>query len=589
MDEKRTRQTLDALADLFLTGTDAGDADPASASTLDGPDPIRLPPKVHVPPSPTPPPPRSTQPPRDPERESPSTPTPPTFKLHPAAHDADRPTTETTAWKDDATDTASDHPAAEPAHDRDLSSAGSASWLTAPPRVEAVVMANLPGFSGPWLTQYAARLARDAGPVLLLHLGDEMIDAELVAPHAAPPIAPDLPRTDSLEVMIHALDQLDDRVATVLVHSLTHDARQRLIRTAGLTRWTVLSGADDAALASCAEQMRAIHHPDGDVEIGLMVMGSDQPDAAAAVRKINEQNDGARRQRVELVGWQKQMMPVRQHVLGQFVDLDEGWRVVEAMISSMPMVRGRDDEPMAWSAQRAAPVEHDPAAAIPESGPINEGESSDDPPLRDEPMSPSDRQVIRSAARDFVDRLEDDTPPPFGRSDSTESASERERDPTPPEQPAVDAAPPPPPEPPAPEPEPAATPESATVSLASFIPGSIALQATCPRQPDAQLGLDESGRLHLMRRHQKDHEPMRLAIMDLIEARSWVIEHLELLAMTQRQCTFDREASPKLHLFTDDAATAAGLVNRLSDQVELHVLSEVHVDQAAAWYHARLT
>ena len=601
MDERRTQQTLDALADLFLTGTDAADADAPGEppDALDSPDPIRLPPKVRTnsavrPPRTTPPlnhrdtQEDSTPPPSSPASDAP----PPTFKLHPAARAID----------DDAP------PRDSSADDRAWSAPDAADVGSGSARltVEAVVMANLPGFSGPWLTQYAARLAREAGPVLVLHLEDAAINAELVSPHADP--APTLAAgpTDSLELLIDALETLDPPLATVLVHGVTHDARQRLVRTAGLGRWVVLTGADDAALASCTELIRSIDRAEAETELGLMVMGSDASSASAAVRRVNEQG-GASRRRVELVGAQKQMAPVRQHVLGRFADLEEAWRVVEAIISATPMVRGRDDEPMAWSAQRGTR----PAGeqAVPEHEAPIEGESSDDPPMRDEPMRPGDRDVIRSAARDFVDRLDEPTPPTF-------PPTAQSTQPTQPAEPELDTPPEPEPEPaapsasaapadsdPQPTPEPDSDPDPAPpaqggdgqteserdVTLASFLPGGIALQATCPRQPAAQLGLDEAGRLHLMRRHRKDHEPLRSAIMDLIEARSWVAEHLELLSMTQRQCRFDLDASPTIHLFTDDAASAAGLVNRLSDEVQLHLLSEMRVGEAIAWYHARLT
>ena len=44
--------------------------------------------------------------------------------------------------------------------------------------VEAVILGNLPGLSGPWLTQYAQLLAQQEGPVAILHVDDDLIDLE---------------------------------------------------------------------------------------------------------------------------------------------------------------------------------------------------------------------------------------------------------------------------------------------------------------------------------------------------------------------------------------------------------------------------
>ena len=48
-------------------------------------------------------------------------------------------------------------------------------------RVEAVFLGNLPGYSGPWLMQYAHRLAKQSGPVAVLSVGDNEVDIDLVS------------------------------------------------------------------------------------------------------------------------------------------------------------------------------------------------------------------------------------------------------------------------------------------------------------------------------------------------------------------------------------------------------------------------
>ncbi|MCC7145604.1 MAG: hypothetical protein IT443_04090 [Phycisphaeraceae bacterium] len=48
------------------------------------------------------------------------------------------------------------------------------------PHVEAVFLGNLPGFAGPWLMQYAQSLVSQHGPVAVLHVGESQVDVELV-------------------------------------------------------------------------------------------------------------------------------------------------------------------------------------------------------------------------------------------------------------------------------------------------------------------------------------------------------------------------------------------------------------------------
>jgi hypothetical protein len=52
---------------------------------------------------------------------------------------------------------------------------------------------------------------------------------------------------------------------------------------------------------------------------------------------------------------------------------------------------------------------------------------------------------------------------------------------------------------------------------------------------------------------------------------------MDLLQLTQRQCRFDATAEPVLHVFTDDAKTAAALVGRIGAFVKLHLLKQVEV------------
>jgi hypothetical protein len=127
------------------------------------------------------------------------------------------------------------------------------------------------------------------------------------------------------------------------------------------------------------------------------------------------------------------------------------------------------------------------------------------------------------------------------------------------------------------------------MSGTAAVPGGIALEARCPLQPKTQLMLGEDGRLHLLRRHDpacpgEGAEGLGPAMVDLLQARKWVSEHLALLQLTQRQCRFDADREPVLHLFTDRADWATSLIIRLGDSLKLHLLQDIEVAGERAWF-----
>ena len=47
--------------------------------------------------------------------------------------------------------------------------------------VEVVFLCDLPGFNGPWLTQYAHAIARKSGPVAILHVDADRLEIQRVS------------------------------------------------------------------------------------------------------------------------------------------------------------------------------------------------------------------------------------------------------------------------------------------------------------------------------------------------------------------------------------------------------------------------
>ena len=129
---------------------------------------------------------------------------------------------------------------------------------SSPALVEAVFLGNLPGFSGPWLTQYAHYQASRHGVIAVLSVEGDGVDVELIAPPGqslgglVERYTKSTQGSDSLAEALRFLadgDTVD--VGGWLVHFFSapigHDV---LHRARQMDRWTLLCGADDAAVAS---------------------------------------------------------------------------------------------------------------------------------------------------------------------------------------------------------------------------------------------------------------------------------------------------------------------------------------------------
>ncbi|MEM8737880.1 MAG: hypothetical protein AAGG38_05295 [Planctomycetota bacterium] len=421
--------------------------------------------------------------------------------------------------------------------------------------VEAVLLGNLPGMAGPWLTQYAQRLAQKDGTVALLHADDQGFDLELVEPTQPPADArqpaPAPAPASSLRIppggfrgrdLVDVLDQLCaarvSPVRTVLVH--LDPAPDALPRLLDLEPWTLLSGADDAALVAGYRLLKRLRESDprvGQAHVGLMVVGS-PPDASQnAAQKLRSAVTDLLETPLELLGDQQRMIPARCRTLGRFTGEHADWsRLADWLKALQPLP------------PRAAP---EPAAAPPAAKPAL-------PPL-DQPVTlhPEDAPTPRAAAAP--------SPAPF----------------------------PPSAEPDTPDPSPAA----AAVDLvelidsdphaAASIPGGLALEARCPAQPHTQLALDAAGRLHLLHRHdaaQGDPPTPKEAIVELVAVRDWARQHRALLQLTERTRHFDPDADPVLHLFTDRADLSVHLTARLGNLLRLHLLRPVTVGDQHTYF-----
>ncbi|MEM7627466.1 MAG: hypothetical protein AAF333_17860 [Planctomycetota bacterium] len=404
---------------------------------------------------------------------------------------------------------------------------------------EAVVLGNLPGMAGPWLTQYGQLLAQQDGAVVILHVDDDAIDLELLEPTSPPQQTEDetgLPATGpSLRVppggfagrdLVDVLDQLNrarvSPVRTVLVHlDATEEALPRLL---DLDYWTLLSGADDAAIVAGYRLLKRLLESDGRVagtQVGLMVVGSDQDAGHKAAGKLRTAVANFLQTPLELIGYQPKMIPARCRTLGRFGNLEEVWPRLTAWLKQL--------QPPAPEAPAAEPA---PRAALPEL----------EQPVRVEAAAKQPRAA------------EPEDPHPHPQADATPDLFS-----------LIDSDP----------------------RTTASIPGGLALEARCPSQPHTQLALDATGRLHLLHRHDSaegDPPTPKEAIVELVAVRDWARQHRQLLQLTERGRRFDPDADPVLHLFTDRADLSVHLVARLGDLLKLHLLRDVTVGNERTFF-----
>jgi len=599
MDETRTRQKLDDLADLFLTGVvddpgtlPEGEPRPSpAADLLEGPAPIRLAPKAAGKST-------TTSPPVDMELAD----------SHPMLR----------LTREDAEAKVDDIAAA-------LAQGGYPSSEAPDTRgravVEAVVMGNLPGLSGPWLTQYAQLIAQSDGPVAVLHVAEDAIDLELVEPRSEALPAPRRP-TATLRVppmrggrtgLLGLLDALVNApagpVQTILVRlEPTTDPRD-LSRLAAINDWTLLCGSDSTAIAGCRHMLQQLTHADPRLagkHVGVMIMGSDEDAASAAANQLARSAQDLLADHLEFIGHLQRMQPVQVRQLGSFTDPVSLWPQLVNWFDDLdlpePVIHTETPGP-ATTAAASATAEVTTPDKPPR--PITTAETPD--PLRSTPAPqpgpfhvptpPPPAAITRrqspAEAAASAARLPKPAVPPRPR---PEPVAEEQSQPA-----APKPAPKPRPAPAAPSADanPAPTPRNLRpvprLDLAALladtpaaIAGATPLDARIPHQRSAQLVVDDEGVIHILVRHESlSAKPQaadpRQAILDLIDARRWVSEHLELLALTQRDHDFVT-VEPTLHLLTDRADLATGLVSRLGQSLKLHLLQEVTLGGETGWF-----
>ncbi len=437
--------------------------------------------------------------------------------------------------------------------------------------VEAVLLGNLPGTGGPWLTQYAQRLARERGAVGVLSIDEQAVDVDLVTarrhrPTAATRLAEQ--HAEDPQALTHVLAELSQSeetgpIRTWLIHIPTPIDMQSFGRAWELPRWTLLCGADDAAVVGAyrtlkqlcvspwADRLDGYNHP----RVGVMVMGSDEGAAKGVAIKLNHTANSFLDTPVELVGWQKQMQPVCCQPIGRFFSDDQDlWSQVQVFLHDMADgfadARGLMDR---WRDR----VPHNVNTPEPDF------ESQD---INSLPMGVDELTMPHQALQPDAGEGWDIDPAMLKTPDDTDAVSDARQ------QAAV----------------------ACELDLIELLPfDAVLLEGRCPQHEHIRLMLDQAGRLHLVASDTAEGErrgadlggaaSLRSLIVDLMHTRDWVCEHFQLLQMAHSGLLLDRQAEPVLRVFTDQAKAAVALVGQLGSAVKLHLLQKAVVGQDEAW------
>jgi hypothetical protein len=553
----RTRQSIDELAELYLTGMQAS-AQPRP-DPLEGPPPIRLAPKPVAATAPSaavldahPVPPQPAKHPDDPGH--------PILRLTEGDDTAERQELLGQDAPDNDRPAHGERPAGSSRSDASDDRAINA-HRPAYAQAQAVILGNLPGISGPWLTQYAQLTAQQRGPVVVLHVDEETIDLELVEPReeAQPAVRSDTPAVrippaapgSGLVGLLDALVRAEQApVQTVLVRLPAEPDAMAVSRLSALEDWTVLCGADDASVVATYRMLKQVveHDPrNAGKHVGLMVMGSDEPAVHHAADKIATAAASHLSTPVRLVGQLQQMQPVSVRQLGSFPDPVGVWPELVAWMRGLETPADESPPPPADKPEEKAMSQHAEPIISPHLRV---------PPRPARPQAPHDEPA-----------------PPTG----PESPDQAHR----PQAPRTAM----------PVREQAAPPATTTAELDLFallnqgpaaIPGGTPLEARIPAAPSIQLALDAQGVVHLLVQHALADDPRR-AVPELMEAKRWAEENRSLLALTQRDRGF-APAPPVLHLFTDRPEQATALVARLGDTLRLHLLQKVTLGRETGWF-----
>ncbi|MEM7683004.1 MAG: hypothetical protein AAF288_13710 [Planctomycetota bacterium] len=388
MDDERTRQSLVELAELFLTQVDAE----VPRAAAGGPEPARGHPSVRHNPAAGP----------APLRFDPAGPGP-VFEPYP---------------DDSAVQGIGFGPGAGPAsapgappgwtyHDpSDAAQGDDPTHAPAPiaAHVHAVMLGNLPGVSGPWLTQFAQAMAEQLGPVAVIYADRASAEIEVIEPmrrggpaHPAVRLPPTSPH--AFEALGALLTPGPSAVSAVVlsVGSELDDDECELLATAH--RCTLLTGADDAAIVAGYARLKRLTEGQakqalGDTPLGVAIMGSAGDSAQAAADKLAATSASFLETPLDPLGCLPRLEPARARRVGSYALIDHGWDRLIQCLADLPRravrLRLNGPEDAVTTGLPAVPPDREDETT---GGPATDAVAEAFPPPVEPPVEPAPAQT----------------------------------------------------------------------------------------------------------------------------------------------------------------------------------------------------
>jgi len=453
------------------------------------------------------------------------------------------------------------------------------------PVVEAVLLGHLPGYASAWISQYAQHLADREGSSALIRTDGGALTVDLFDSEGEPgpqPLGGGRSLAPDLNGLLGCLDDLADGVGAILlvIDHLDRPAQRR--RAWDLARWTILSGADDAAVVGAYHLLKTLlDAPEAEMPpqgVRLMFFGCEEDRARDAVARVNRAASAFLETDVQMAGVRKRVQPIHRRSLGEFrlPAHTDHWPYLRDLLRQIGQEGHAPESPDEFEDSEHAPlISAEELAAL-------TGHADGSPPPLATPAPPPPRV-------DVVKPVWPQTPPVRRRkteartSDPAEAASSAATK-------NVAAPPRPPAEAEAIETDCAADTEATAIELHTYLPQATVLKATSPRHPGVQLSVDGEGQLHLAMR--SADVGVSQSLRDLLQAGNWAQEHRQLIGLTCSDRSLDAEQALHLHLFTDQPRpavelSAAGLPE--GRRLHLHLLKMMDVSGRQVVLHEQLS
>ena len=412
--------------------------------------------------------------------------------------------------------------------------------------VEVVLPGHLPILSGPWIAQYADRVAEHAGGrTALVQLRNDRTALELFNPpddqvRLLSPAGAIRERPGSFSQAVAATAPY---VSRWLIRWEGNDYAN-LVTRKGITSISLLGGTDEAAIVAAYRTIKNIVLASRETEttVPMISYATVGADAASARRAVARLAQSARR----FLGTEVREGIVIPRMRPLFAEQVGRWPGRTNLSQVLQQIIHQHEKYSAPPVESAPAINPQKAEAETEQVPAAENDELIMPP---EPASAEkDRSVIQRAvaASHVVADLHPYAPTSdlFTGSDTAGKEAKSSSD--------VNNL----------------TGEQAETfndRLVNHIVGLIPLSATCPFAQDVELAVDKTGTLHLLTVFEGDDD--RTA--QLLAAESWLKQHGELIKLAHPHLNIDTGRQSVMHMFTTAARRARPL---LDSSVRLHLL-----------------